>query len=71
MYRVLRGEMVKAGISISCLASQIGVTDKTLRNKLNEETDFTWNEARAIRRIVNPKMRIENLFKTDSEEEER
>lgn len=68
MYRVLKGEMVKAGMSVSSLALKIGVTDKTLRNKLNEETDFTWPEAQAIRRIVNPKMKIEELFKTDSEE---
>lgn len=70
MYRILRGEMVKANISVSKLSSQIGVTDKTLRNKLKGETDFTWPEALTIRRIVNPNMDMEELFQSDQPEKE-
>lgn len=65
MYRFLRAEMVKSNIPMYKLAQQIGVTEKTLRNKLNGKTDFTWQEALKIRRIVNPKMELEELFQTE------
>lgn len=68
MYRFLRAEMVKSDITISKLANQIGVTEKTLRNKINGETDFTWKEALKVRKIVSPKMGLEELFQTDGEE---
>lgn len=67
MYSFLRGEMIKAGISILSLSEKIGVAEKTLRNKLKGETDFTWPEAVAIRNIVRPEMGMEELFKTDRE----
>ncbi len=62
MYRILKGEMVKIGLPISDLAQKIGVSEKTLRNKLNGCTDFTWSEVLAIKKIVNPEMKIEELF---------
>ncbi|HCT91668.1 MAG TPA: transcriptional regulator [Lachnospiraceae bacterium] len=65
MYSFLRGEMVKAHISVPMLAKQIGVSEKTIRNKLNGETDFTWPEAVTIRRIVNPNLSIEEMFRCD------
>lgn len=57
--------MVKSNIPVSNLARQIGVAEKTLRNKLNGKTDFTWQEALKIRKIVNPKMELEELFQTE------
>lgn len=42
--------------------------DKTMRNKLNGETDFTWNEALKVRNIVNPAMEMETMFQTDEKE---
>lgn len=65
MYRFLRGEMVKANISVAVLAKKIGIAEKSLRNKLNGETDFTWPEALAIRKIINPKLEMEELFKKE------
>lgn len=62
--------MVRANITIASLARQIGVTEKTLRNKLNGETDFTWPEALAIRRLVNPKVGIEEMFEKEGVEKE-
>ena len=62
MYRYLKGEIVKSGYQIKKLASELGMSDKTLRNKLNGITDFTWNEALAIRNLINPRMDIEKLF---------
>lgn len=66
MFRVLRGEMVKINMTIIDLASRIGVTEKTLRNKINGDTEFTWSEVCKIHRIVNPSMTKEELFKKDT-----
>lgn len=67
MYSFLRGEMIKAGISIASLSTRIGISEKSMRNKLKGETAFTWNEATAIRGIVSPQMGMEELFKTDEQ----
>lgn len=67
MYSYLRGQMIKAGISIVQLSRDIGVSEKTLRNKLNGETEFTWMEVQAIHRIVNPSLSIDELFIKDEE----
>lgn len=69
MYSFLRGEMIRNNISIIGLSKEIGVSEKTLRNKLKGETDFTWTEALAIRRIVNPTMNMDELFVSDEERE--
>ena len=67
MYSYLRGQMIKAGISIIQLSRDIGVSEKTLRNKLNGETEFTWMEVQAIHRIVSPSLSIDELFIKDDE----
>ena len=67
MYSHLRGEMFRAKIPVVELAEKIGVTEKTLRNKINGVSDFTWPEACAIRDIVSPEAKMEDLFKTDTE----
>lgn len=66
MYRVLRGEMVKENITISRLAQEIGVSEKTLRNKINGDTKFTWSEVCAIHTIVNPQMSKDELFAAEA-----
>jgi putative transcriptional regulator len=62
MYRELLGEMVKKSITKKQLAKNIGVSEKTLFNKLNGKTDFTWNEVKKIRKIVSPSSSLEELF---------
>lgn len=64
MFRTLRGEMVKADLSVSQLASKVNISEKSLRNKLNGVTEFTWNEVLEIRKIVSPNMQLEDLFKS-------
>lgn len=66
MYRFLKAEMIKANISVPELAKKISVSEKTLRNKINESTEFTWNEALVIRNIVNEKIDMETMFQTDA-----
>ena len=62
MYRILKGEMVKANISIKELAFKLGITERSLRNKINGVTAFTWSEVLEIRKIVSPSMSLEELF---------
>lgn len=62
MYKNLRGEMVKKDLTVTKLAALIGVSEKTLRNKINGETEFTWPEICKVYRLVNPKMSKDELF---------
>jgi DNA-binding XRE family transcriptional regulator len=64
-YKNLRAEMARANMTVAVLAPQIGISEKTLRNKLNGETDFTWPEALTIRRLVNPSINIEEMFEKE------
>lgn len=68
MYRELLGEMMKRGITRKQLAKKIGISDKTIRNKISGRTDFNWSEVQAIRDIVAPDFSIEELFKKDVEQ---
>jgi toxin-antitoxin system, antitoxin component, xre family len=71
MHRVLKAEMVKKGMTIAQLAAKIGVSEKTLRNKINGDTDFTLPEAQAIRRILESDLTLDELFATDVTDKEK
>lgn len=57
--------MVKANISVKELAIKIGITERSLRNKINGKTEFLWSETLKIRKIVSPDMDLEDLFKSE------
>lgn len=65
MHRNLRAEMVKKNKTICQLALDIGVAEKTLRNKINGDTDFTLPEAQAIRKILQSDLTLDELFETE------
>jgi len=65
MHRNLMGEMVKRNISNKDLAMKIGITERSLRNKILEITSFTWIEVLKAREIVSPEMSLEELFKSE------
>lgn len=50
------------GVSREQLRGLIGVTDKTMRNKISGRTDFTWGEAKAIRNAFFEDEKYEDLF---------
>lgn len=66
MYRTLKAEMVRANISIKQLAIRIGITERSLRNKINGKTEFLWSETLKIRKIVAPDMSLEELFRFET-----
>lgn len=45
---LLRGEIVSKGMSVASLAEAIGMKPKTMYNKLNGNSQFTIEEAKAI-----------------------
>lgn len=67
MHRILKAELVRANISIAKLAQMIGISEKSMRNKINGDTDFTLPEAQAIRRSLKSNLTLDELFKTDDE----
>lgn len=59
--------MYKANKSIKALASDLGISEKSLRNKLNGDTAFTWPEAQAIYKLLEPNKSIDEIFQRDDE----
>lgn len=69
MHRNLRAEMVRLNFTISKLALEIGISEKSLRNKINGCTDFTLPEAQAIRRIMGTNLTLDELFAVSEEKQ--
>lgn len=67
MHRILKSEMVKVNISVKDLAFKIGITERSLRNKINGVTEFSWSEVLKIKNIVAPNLSLEELFKKDNQ----
>ncbi len=67
MHRVLKAELIKCGITVAQIAQAIGISEKSMRNKINGETDFTFPEAQAIRNVLKSTLSLDDLFKTDDE----
>ncbi len=67
MYQNLKNKIIKSNIKISKLSIRIGVTEKTLRNKLNGITEFTWPEVLRIRDMIAPQASFEELFTKEEE----
>lgn len=63
----LSAEMARYGVTVIDIQRLLGCTEKTVRNKLTEETEFTVSEAFKIRNEYFPQMRPEYLFASDRE----
>ena len=61
----LNNELRRKNITQNAVARMIGVTDKTLTNKLSGATEFTVNEAFLIRKNLLPEFTMAYLFATD------
>ena len=65
IYPVLSGEIFKRGIKKRAIASAIGVSDRTLNNKMRGITDFTWPEVSKIRNTFFPDLSVDELFQEE------
>lgn len=68
MYKNLRDTLTTKRISIKSYAEFLGVTEKTVQNKINEETDFTFPEYRRTCKLLLPEFNPDFLFSTDTVE---
>ena len=60
--RNIEKEMQKFNVSIYDIKELLDCTEKTVRNKLNGTTDFTFSEVKKIRDNLFPGMEIDYLF---------
>ena len=65
LYLRLKFEITRKGYSIEEFAKAINVSEKTLRNKINGATDFTWSECLLIRKTLGTEISLEELFEKE------
>ena len=63
-YPNLAGAMAEREIRLRTIAEAIGITERTLRNKLTGATDFTWKEVCTIQARFFPEQTKDQLFAT-------
>lgn len=61
-YPTLTGKIAERGISKSKIADAIGVSPRSLRNKMDGNTNFTWDEVCIIQERFFPDMQMKDLF---------
>lgn len=59
----LKAEMQRNGLTVKDIMDAIGCSEKTARNKINGETEFTYPEAETVRNKLFPSLRLEYLFR--------
>lgn len=62
MYRNAKAAMVKVGLILEDLSSNLGGTVSTWSLKLNGKAPITLNEAKAFKRLVKTDKPLEELF---------
>jgi len=67
IYNNLAAELVRNKISVAKAASALGVTQKTFRNKMQGDTDWTWSQICAIRRFFPIPLDLDYLFASDKD----
>lgn len=67
MLRNLRSALDNKGITVRAYAAVLGVSEKSIQNKINEVTPFTYPEALKTMKELFPEYNSEYLFKTEKE----
>jgi len=62
MIRNLVAEMARNSITKKDIAQLLGITEKSVTNKIEEKQDFKWKEVIKIHDRFFPKMKVEELF---------
>lgn len=66
--RNIENEMPRFNVTYFDIQRVLDCSEKTVRNKLNGVTDFTYSEVKRLRDELFPGMSIEYLFDTNSPE---
>ena len=53
------------GITKKAYAEFLGVSEKTVQNKINEKTEFTYPEVQRTSTLIFPEYRAEYIFASD------
>lgn len=62
MFKNLRNALSDKGITLKAYAEFLGVTEKTIQNKMNGKTEFTLAEAVKTSNFLLPEYRLDYLF---------
>lgn len=62
IYPTLELEIYKKGLKLNRMAEQLGISPKTLSNKLKGTTEFTWLEICKIQKEFFPMFTKDELF---------
>ena len=65
MYANLKNALQRKGISIKEYAKFLNISEKTIANKFNESTDFTYREYRETCKMLFPEYNPDYLFATE------
>ena len=68
MYKNLQNLLKLKGISYKSYASILGVTEKTIQNKLEGKTEFTLSEVNKTLKCIFPEYSMEYLFNPSLED---
>lgn len=64
----LKAEMVRKGITIKDIVKLLNISEKTARNKINNVTQFTVDEALKLRAVFFPTLPFDYLFESDNDQ---
>lgn len=70
MLQNLKRALDTKGITLTAYASVLGVSQKTLWNKINEETPFTYPEVKTTLCELLPEYNSDYLFESDKSKKE-
>lgn len=68
MFKNLSKILNEKNITNKSLAKMLNISEKTLWNKMNEESEFTLREATTIMELICPEYRMEYVFRSYSED---
>ena len=66
MYKNLKEALKAKGITIKSYADILGVSEKTIKNKLSGTTEFTLSEVSKTLNCIFPEYTMSYLFRTDA-----
>lgn len=66
MYANLKSALQKKGITMESYAEFLNVSKKTVTNKINQDTDFTFGEYSRTCKFLLPEYNPDYLFATDN-----
>ena len=65
MFKNLRTALADKKMTMKSYAEFLGITEKTLQNKMNGITEFTYEEVERTSKFLFPQYRIDYLFERE------